>query len=87
MKIFKIIIILLMLEFKSFSYNVDDYIFLNKAIEANVKKDYKKSLFFYEVYEKNFENSYPMTSNYAKFYIAKNYMEMNKDKEALLWFS
>ncbi|MGL5797999.1 MAG: transglycosylase SLT domain-containing protein [Cetobacterium sp.] len=87
MKILKIVIILLMLEFKSFSYNVDDYIFLNKAIEANEKKDYKKSLFFYEIYEKNFINSYPMTSNYAKFYIAKNYMEMNKDEEALLWFS
>lgn len=76
-----------MLEFKSFSYNVDDYIFLNKAIEANEKKDYKKSLFFYEIYEKNFTYSYPMISNYAKYYIAKNYMEMSKNEEALLWFS
>ncbi|MGL5983287.1 MAG: transglycosylase SLT domain-containing protein, partial [Cetobacterium sp.] len=72
---------------KSFSYNIDDYIFLNRGIVANENKDYKKSLFFYEVYQKNFSYSYPLTSNYAKYYVAKNYMDMGELDKALLWFS
>ncbi|MDX8336216.1 transglycosylase SLT domain-containing protein [Candidatus Cetobacterium colombiensis] len=71
----------------SFSYNVDDYIFFNKALVENKKGDYKKSLFFYEIYQNNFSYSYPLTSNYAKYYIAKNYMDMKKYDEALLFFS
>lgn len=61
------IIIALFLGIKSFSYNVDDYIFFNKALEANKKGDYKNSLFFYEIYQNNFPYSYPLASNYAKY--------------------
>ncbi|MGL4954162.1 MAG: transglycosylase SLT domain-containing protein [Cetobacterium sp.] len=87
MRYLQILILLLSLGIKSFSYNIDDYIFFNKAVEANEKKEYKNSLFFYEVYQKNFPYSYPLKSNYAKFYIAKNYMDMGKLDEALLYFS
>ncbi|MGL6066795.1 MAG: transglycosylase SLT domain-containing protein [Cetobacterium sp.] len=87
MKLFQIAILLITLVVRSFSYNVDDYIFLNKGMLANENKDYKKSLFFYEVYQKNFTYSYPLTSNYAKYYIAKNYMDMEELDKALLWFS
>lgn len=81
------IIIALFLGIKSFSYNVDDYIFFNKALEANKKGDYKNSLFFYEIYQNNFPYSYPLASNYAKYYIAKNYMDMKEYDKALLYFS
>ncbi len=87
MRYLQILILLLSLGIKSFSYNVDDYIFFNKALEANKKGDYKNSLFYYEIYQKNFPYSYPLTSNYAKYYIAKNYMDMKKYDEALLFFS
>lgn len=87
MRYLYIFILLMSLGIKSFSYNIDDYIFFNKALEANEKKDYKNSLFFYEVYQKNFPYSYPLKSNYANFYIAKNYMDMGKFDEALLYFS
>ena len=87
MRYLHLIILTIMLGIKSFSYNVDDYIFFNKALEANEKGDYKNSLFYYEIYQKNFPYSYPLTSNYAKYYIAKNYMDMKKYDEALLFFS
>lgn len=87
MRYLHLLILTIMLGIKSFSYNVDDYIFFNKALEANKKEDYKNSLFYYEIYQKNFPYSYPLTSNYAKYYIAKNYMDMKKYDEALLFFS
>lgn len=87
MRYLYLIILIILLGIRSFSYNVDDYIFFNKALEANKKEDYKNSLFYYEVYQKNFPYSYPLTSNYAKYYIAKNYMDMKKYDEALLFFS
>ncbi|WP_047380529.1 tetratricopeptide repeat protein [Cetobacterium sp. ZWU0022] len=87
MRYLQIIILLMTLGIKSFSYNVDDYIFFNKGLEANDKRDYKNSLFFYEIYQKNFPYSYPLRSNYAKFYIAKNYMDMGRLDDALLYFS
>lgn len=87
MRYLHLVILTIMLGIKSFSYNVDDYIFFNKALEANKKGDYKNSLFYYEIYQKNFPYSYPLTSNYAKYYIAKNYMDMKKYDEALLFFS
>lgn len=87
MRYLHLLILIILLGIKSFSYNVDDYIFFNKALEANKKEDYKNSLFYYEVYQKNFPYSYPLTSNYAKYYIAKNYMDMKKYDEALLFFS
>lgn len=87
MRYLYLIILIILLGIRSFSYNVDDYIFFNKALEANKKEDYKNSLFYYEVYQKNFPYSYPLTSNYAKYYIAKNYMDMTKYDEALLFFS
>ncbi|MGL5279621.1 MAG: transglycosylase SLT domain-containing protein [Cetobacterium sp.] len=87
MRYLYLIILTIMLGIRSFSYNVDDYIFFNKALEANKKEDYKNSLFYYEIYQKNFPYSYPLTSNYAKYYIAKNYMDMKKYDEALLFFS
>ncbi|MCQ9625643.1 transglycosylase SLT domain-containing protein [Cetobacterium somerae] len=87
MRYLHLVILTIMLGIRSFSYNVDDYIFFNKALEANKKEDYKNSLFYYEIYQKNFPYSYPLTSNYAKYYIAKNYMDMKKYDEALLFFS
>lgn len=87
MRYLHLVILTIMLGIKSFSYNVDDYIFFIKALEANKKGDYKNSLFYYEIYQKNFPYSYPLTSNYAKYYIAKNYMDMKKYDEALLFFS
>ncbi|MGL5989097.1 tetratricopeptide repeat protein [Cetobacterium sp.] len=87
MKFLQVVILSTTLVIRSFSYNVDDYIFLNKGIVANENKDYKKSLFFYDIYQKNFIYSYPLTSNYAKYYIAKNYMDMGRLDDALLWFS
>ena len=87
MRYLHLVILTIMLGIKSFSYNVDDYIFFNKALEANKKGDYKNSLFYYEIYQKNFPYSYPLASNYAKYYIAKNYMDMKKYDEALLFFS
>lgn len=87
MRYLHLVILTIMLGIKSFSYNVDDYIFFNKALEANKKGDYKNSLFYYEIYQKSFPYSYPLTSNYAKYYIAKNYMDMKKYDEALLFFS
>lgn len=87
MRYLHLIILTIMLGIRSFSYNVDDYIFFNKALEANRKEDYKNSLFYYQIYQKNFSYSYPLSSNYAKYYIAKNYMDMGKYDEALLFFS
>lgn len=87
MRYLHLIILTIMLGIRSFSYNVDDYIFFNKALEANRKGDYKNSLFYYQIYQKNFSYSYPLSSNYAKYYIAKNYMDMGKYDEALLFFS
>ncbi|MGL5595105.1 MAG: transglycosylase SLT domain-containing protein [Cetobacterium sp.] len=87
MRYLYLIILTIMLGIRSFSYNVDDYIFFNKGLEANQKGDYKNSLFYYEIYQKNFPYSYPLASNYAKYYIAKNYMDMKKYDEALLFFS
>lgn len=87
MRYLYMIIITLFLGIRSFSYNVDDYIFFNKALESNKKGDYKNSLFFYEVFQENFPYSYPLTSNYAKYYIAKNYMDMKEYDKALLYFS
>lgn len=87
MRYLYLIVFTIVLGIKSFSYNVDDYIFFNKALEANKKGDYGNSLFYYEIYQKNFPYSYPLTSNYAKYYIAKNYMDMKKYDEALLFFS
>lgn len=86
MRYLHLIILTIMLGIRSFSYNVDDYIFFNKALEANRKGDYKNSLFYYQIYQKNFSYSYPLSSNYAKYYIAKNYMDMGKYDEALLFF-
>ena len=87
MRYLHLVILTIMLGIRSFSYNVDDYIFFNKGLEANQKGDYKNSLFYYEIYQKNFPYSYPLASNYAKYYIAKNYMDMKKYDEALLFFS
>ena len=87
MRYLHLVIFIIIFGIKSFSYNVDDYIFFNKALEANKKGDYQNSLFYYEIYQKNFSYSYPLTSNYAKYYIAKNYMDMKKYDEALLFFS
>ncbi|MEG3014357.1 MAG: transglycosylase SLT domain-containing protein [Cetobacterium sp.] len=72
---------------QSFSYNIDDYLFFDKALKANQRKDYKESEFFYKIYERNFSDSYPLASNYAKYYIAKNYMDLGKYNEAILYFS
>lgn len=72
---------------QSFSYNIDDYLFFDKALKANEKKDFKESEFFYKIYERNYKDSYPLTSNYAKYYIAKNYMDLGKYEEAILYFS
>ncbi|MBC2850525.1 tetratricopeptide repeat protein [Cetobacterium sp. 8H] len=72
---------------QSFSYNIDDYLFFDKALKANQRKDYKESEFFYRIYERNYSDSYPLTSNYAKYYIAKNYMDLGKYDEAILYFS
>ena len=80
-------IILIMLAINSFAYNIDDYKLFNDAIIANEQKDYKKSLLFYKMYENNFSYSYPLTSNYAKFFIAKNYMDLKDYDKALLYFS
>lgn len=72
---------------QSFSYNIDDYLFFDKALKANQRKDYKESEFFYKIYERNYSDSYPLSSNYAKYYIAKNYMDLGKYDEAILYFS
>ena len=87
MRYLYMIITILFLGVKSFAYNIDDYIFFNKALVANKNSDYKNSLFFYEIYQNNFPYSYPLTSNYAKYYIAKNYMDMKDYDKALLYFS
>ena len=47
MRYLHLVIFIIIFGIKSFSYNVDDYIFFNKALEANKKGDYQNSLFYY----------------------------------------
>lgn len=87
MKFFNRFFLFIFLFSKSFSYNIDDYSLFQKAYKLNKEKNYSESKFFYDIYEKNFNTSYPLTSNFAKYYIAKNYMDLEQYDKALLYFS
>lgn len=87
MKYIYIVILFISFINKTFSYNIDDYTLFNKAFKYNLAGDYKKSLFYYKIYEKNFYYSYIISSNYANYYIGKNYMDMNRLDDALFYFN
>lgn len=80
-----LIIIGLCLCIKSFSYNIDDYRLFQDGVKENQEKNYEKSEFLYSVYERNYQNSYPLQSNYAKYYIGKNFMDLKKYDEGILY--
>lgn len=69
------------------AYNIDDYILFHKGMEANEEKNYGNSELLYEVYMRNYKDSYPLTSNYAKYYIAKNYYDLGEYEKAIIYFN
>lgn len=54
MRYLHLLILTIMLGIKSFSYNVDDYIFFNKALEANKKRTIKIVCFIMKFIKKTF---------------------------------
>ncbi|MBC2855791.1 transglycosylase SLT domain-containing protein [Cetobacterium sp. 2A] len=71
------ILLLLNLNYTVFTYNIDDYILFDKAKETYFLHENTKAEIEFDKYMRVFPNSFPLTSEYANFFIGMNYYQLN----------
>lgn len=66
-----------------FSYDISDYILLDKALKESENKNYEKSKFYFDAYERNYKDTYPLTSNFMRYYMGLNDIGLKNYDEAM----